>query len=310
MKYRYLDWKVESSPQNPGDEAIGVLTLDRPDHANAIGPRMTMELHQMVEEIRHSRVRVVIVTGAGGNFSGGGDLRVETMPMEDQRDDWKDYGVKGEYGEMLVWFANDWFHVLAQRMCRKLEDLPQPTIAAVDGIAVGIGLELAVSCDLRLASDRVRFAEIAVPAGFMSEWSAPRSLPGLIGQTRANEMILTGRFVHAEEAERIGLVNKVVPPDALLDEARGWAGRMCTYPELGLRYAKETIRLYQNQNRLDEHGQVEMDRIFEITRTADCAEGIAAFLEKRAPVYRQGVPVDKAARWHGAEGGGQGGRRG
>ncbi len=298
MKYRHLDWTIESSPQNPGDNAIGILTLDRPDHANAIGPRMTMELHQLVDEIRHSSARVVIVTGAGGNFSGGGDLRIETMPMEDQKDEWTDYGVKGEYGEMLVWFANDYFHIVAQRMCRKLEDLPQVTIAAVDGIAVGIGLEMAVSCDLRIASDRVRFAEIAVPAGFMSEWSAPRSLPGLIGQTRANEMILTGRFVFAEEAERIGLVNKAVPAGSLLDEARAWAGRMCTYPALGLKYAKETIRLYQNQSRLKEHGEVEMERIFEITRTADCAEGIEAFLDKRAPVYQPGAPVDKQARWH------------
>ena len=132
----------------------------------------------------------------------------------------------------------------------------------------------------------------------MREWSAPRSLPGLIGQTKANEMILTGRFVEAEEADRIGLVNKVVPADDLLNEARTWAGRMATYPTLGLRYAKETIRLYQNQSRLPEHGEVEMERIFEITRTPDCAEGVEAFLNKRAPVYHPGAPVDKRAAWH------------
>ncbi len=298
MKYRYLDWTLESSSQSPGDNAIGIMTLNRPEHANAIGPRMTMELHQMVDEIRNSPARIVIITGAGGNFSGGGDLHVETMPMEDQKDEWRDYGMKGEYGEMLVWFANDYYHIVAQRMCRKLEDLPQVTIAAIDGIAVGIGLEMAVSCDLRICSDRVRFAEIAVPAGFMSEWSAPRSLPGLIGQTKANEMILTGRFIEADEADRIGLVNKVVPADGLLDEARAWAGRMATYPSLGLRYAKETIRLYQNQNRLAEHGEAEMEKIFEITRTPDCAEGVEAFLDKRAPAYHAGAPVDKRAQWH------------
>lgn len=125
MKYRYLDWTIESSPQNPGDDAIGILTLNRPDHANAIGPRMTMELHQMVDDIRHSPARIVIITGAGGNFSGGGDLQIETMPKEDQEDDWGDYGVKGEYGEMLAWFANDYFHIIAQRMCRKLEACPR-----------------------------------------------------------------------------------------------------------------------------------------------------------------------------------------
>ncbi len=302
MKYRYLDWTLESSSQSPGDNAIGILTLNRPEHANAIGPRMTMELHQMVDEIRNSPARIVIITGAGGNFSGGGDLQIETMPMEDQKDEWRDYGMKGEYGEMLVWFANDYYHIVAQRMCRKLEDLPQVTIAAIDGIAVGIGLEMAVSCDLRICSDRVRFAEIAVPAGFMSEWSAPRSLPGLIGQTKANEMILTGRFVEADEADRIGLVNKVVPADGLLDEARAWAGRMATYPSLGLRYAKETIRLYQNQNRLAEHGEAEMEKIFEITRTPDCAEGVEAFLDKRAPAYHAGAPVNKRAQWHDGKG--------
>lgn len=299
MKYRYLDWTIESSARNPGDNAVGILTMNRPDHANAIGPRLTMELHQMVDEIRYSPARVVIITGAGGNFCAGGDLQVETIPMEDQNDEFGDHGVKGEYGEMLLWFANDYFHIAAQRMCRKLEDLPQVTIAAIDGIAVGIGLEMAVSCDLRLCSDKARFAEIAVPAGFMSEWSAPRSLPGLIGQTKANEMILTGRFVDGAEAAVIGLVNKVVPADQLLDEARAWAGRMITYPTLGLRYAKETIRLYQNQNRLAEHGELEMERIFEITRTRDCAEGVSAFLDKRAPVYHEGAAVDKRAKWHG-----------
>ena len=299
MKYRYLDWKIESSPGNPGDNAIGILTLNRPDHSNAIGPRLTMELHQMMDEIRYSPVRVIIITGAGGNFCGGGDLQVETIPKEDQEDDFSDeHGLGGEYGEMLVWFANDHFHIVAQRMCRKLEDLPQVTIAAVDGIAVGIGIEMAISCDLRICSDKVRFAEIAVPAGFMSEWSAPRSLPALVGQTMANEMILTGRFVFADEAKQIGLVNKVVEPAKLLDEAREWAGRMASYPPLGLRYAKETIRLYQNQNRLAEHGETEMERIFEITRTKDCAEGISAFLDKRAPVYHEGYPVDKRAEWH------------
>ncbi len=298
MKYRYLDWTLESSSQSPGDNAIGIITLNRPDHANAMGPRMAMEMHQLVDEIRYSPARIVIVTGAGGNFCAGGDLQVETMPMEDQNDDWKDYGVKGEYGEMLVWFANDYFHIIAQRMCRKLEDLPQVTIAAIDGICVGIGLELAVSCDLRIASDKARFAEIAVPAGFMSEWSAPRSLPGLIGQSKANEMILTGRFVEAAEAADIDLVNKTVPAGELLDEARAWAGRMATYPTLGLRYAKETIRLYQNQNRLPEAAEQEMERIFEITRTAACAEGVEAFNQKRAPVYHPGAAVDKRARWH------------
>lgn len=289
MKYKKLDWEVVSSPQSPKDMAIGVLTLNAPQDSNGLAPRMTLELDHMLDEIRrHPTVRIVIVTGAGDHFCAGGNFRVETIPMERIEDDW---GLKGEYGELMTWWMNDYFHIVAQNACKKLEDLPQVTIAAVDGIAVGVGLEMTCSCDLRIVTDRVRFAELAVPAGFMSEWSAPRILPQLIGQTRANEMILTGRFVYAEEALDIGLVNRVVPHRKLRDEAIAWAGQMASYPRLGMLGAKETLRLYQNAIRKDEWMKVEMDRVLEITRTRDCAEGIDAFRNKRRPVFWPGNPV-------------------
>ncbi|MEX2163980.1 MAG: enoyl-CoA hydratase/isomerase family protein [Sulfuricaulis sp.] len=289
MKFKKIKWEVVSSPQSPGDNAIGVLTLDAPQDSNGLGPRMTLELDHILDEIRrHPTVRVVIITGSGDNFCAGGNFRVETIPMERLEDDW---GLKGEYGELVTWWMNDYFHIVAQNACKKLEDLPQVTVAAVDGIAVGVGLEMTCSCDLRIVTDRVRFAELAVPAGFMSEWCAPRILPQLIGQTRANEMILTGRFVYAEEALDIGLVNRIVPHRELREEAIAWAGQMASYPRLGMLGAKETLRLYQNANRKEEWMKVEMDRVLEITRTRDCAEGIDAFRTKRRPVYWPGNPV-------------------
>jgi enoyl-CoA hydratase len=293
MKYKTIDWSIVSSPQCPGDNAIGIVTLNRPEHSNALGPRMGMELDQVMDEIKHSSVRVVIITGKGTNFCAGGDLQVETIPMERPEDDW---GLKGEYGEVVSWWMNDYFHWISQRACIKLENLPQPVIAAVNGIAVGVGLELAISCDLRIATTKVRFAELAVPAGFMSEWSAPRVLPQLIGQSRASEMILTGRMVYAEDALDWGLVNKIVEPESLMDEAMKMAGAMASYPTVGLKYAKETLRLYQHLNRSEENTRIELERVLEITRNKDCAEGLAAFLSKRPPMYHPNNPVRRPGK--------------
>jgi enoyl-CoA hydratase/carnithine racemase len=293
MKFKTIKWEIISSPDVPGDNAIGVLTLNVPSHSNALGPRMGMELNHVMDEIRHSQARVVIITGAGGNFCAGGDLKVELTPLELEDET---LGLEGEYGDITRWWMNDYFHQIAQKACVKLENLPQPVIAAVDGIAVGVGLELAICCDLRIVSDRVRFAELAVPAGFMSEWSAPRVLPQLVGQSMATEMILMARPVYGEEAVKIGLANKMVPADRLMDEAIAWASRLASYPTLGVRYAKETLRYYQLKNRSEEGLQLELDRVLEITRTRDCAEGITAFLEKRPPVYHPGNPVKRPGK--------------
>ena len=176
---------------------------------------------------------------------------------------------------------NDHFHVIAQRALRKLEELPQPVIAAIDGAAVGAGFEMTLACDLRIMTDRARVSEIAVPAGFVSEWSCPRNLPKLVGLTLANELILTGRFVGAAEAKEIGLVNRVVSPEDLMDEAMTMASQIARMPYLGVRYAKELLQLYNQDNRTTENYKAELDRVMEIIRTEDSAEGIRALLERR-----------------------------
>ena len=229
MKYRFIDWQeFEATGANDG-ETVGVLTLNRPGRKNALGPRMAMELDAMFDEIRHKQVRVVVIVGAGETFCSGGDLKEETLPLERPEDD---LGIRGEYGELAQWMINDHFHVIAQRALRKLEDLPQPVIAAIDGAAVGAGFEMTLACDLRIMTDRARVSEIAVPAGFVSEWSCPRNLPKLVGLTLANELILTGRFVGAAEAKEIGLINRVVAPENLMDEAMAMASQIARMPYL------------------------------------------------------------------------------
>ncbi|MBT5649561.1 MAG: enoyl-CoA hydratase/isomerase family protein [Rhodospirillaceae bacterium] len=278
MKYRFIDWQEFEAPGATDGEAVGVLTLNRPDRKNALGPRMAMELDTIFGEIRHKQVRVVVITGAGETFCSGGDLKEETLPLERPGDD---LGIRGEYGELAQWMINDHFHVIAQRALRKLEELPQPVIAAIDGAAVGAGFEMTLACDLRIMTDRARVSEIAVPAGFVSEWSCPRNLPKLVGLTLANELILTGRFVEAAEARAIGLVNRVVAPENLMDEAMTLASQIARMPYLGVRYAKELIQLYNQDNRTPENYKAELDRVMEIIRTDDSAEGIRALLERR-----------------------------
>ena len=281
MNYRFISWEVVESPRRTSEnETIGLLTLNRPERKNALGPRMALELDNVFDEIRHSDVRVVVLSGAGGDFCSGGDLKEETLPLERPEDS---LGIKGEYGELAQWMINDHFHFVAHRALRKLEELPQPVIASIDGAAVGAGFEMAIACDLRIATERLRFSEIAVPAGFVSEWSCPRNLPKLVGLGLATELILTGRFVYAEEALRVGLVNKVVKTADLRRETMELAARIAVLPRLGVRYAKENLKMYNQDNRSLERGAKELERVLELVRGRDSSEGIRALLERREP---------------------------
>lgn len=287
MKYEALKWEVHANPLRPEDHTIGVITLNRPDALNAVDVRMRVELDILCDEIRHnSHIRVVVITGAGRGFSAGGDLRSEADPLGAGDDPDFDMGNFGPYKELAHLFFNDLRHQVLQRAFKKFEDLPPITIAAINGPAVGIGLEICTLCDLRIASDKAKLGEVAVPAGFLPESGGARNLPKLVGVGRALELILTGRIIEAAEAERIGLVERVVPHDDLLDEAMKMAGEIAANPYLSVRYAKELVKMYWNANRSDEGWAREFSAIQEITRTKDCEEGIRAFLGKRKPEFR------------------------
>ena len=286
MEYKTIRWEVRENPLRPGERSIGVITLDRPDFLNAVDVRMRVELDILLDEIRHqSHIKVVILTGQGRGFSAGGDLRSEAGPLGAGAEDF-DMGNFGPYKELAHYFFNDLRHSVLQRCFKKLEDLPAVTIAAINGPAVGIGLEICTLVDLRYASERARLGEVAVPAGFLPESGGARNLPKLVGVGRALEMILTGKIIDAAEAERIGLVDRVLPHDTLMDEVMAFAAQVASNPYLSVRYAKDLVKHYWNANRSDEGWARELAAIQEITRTKDCQEGIRAFLEKRKPVYR------------------------
>ena len=287
FQFKTLKWSRHAPAGKPDGEAcIGLITLARPDALNAIDVRMRIELDLIFDQIRRDdTLRVVIVTGEGRGFSAGGDLRSEAAPLG-ALDDEHDFGDFGAYKELASYFFNDLRHVVIQRAIRKLEELQQVTIAAINGPAVGIGLELATACDIRYASDKARLGEVAVPAGFVPESGGARNLPKLVGVGRAMEMILTGEIVDAAEAERMGLVERVYPHDKLMEEVFAMAGKIAAAPFLSVRHAKALVRRYWDYNKNAEGAQAELEAVMEITRTADCREGIRAFLDKRPPDYR------------------------
>jgi enoyl-CoA hydratase/carnithine racemase len=286
FEFKTLKWSMHAAPDQPDEKSIGLITLSRPDALNAIDVRMRVELDLILDQIRRDdRLRVVIITGEGRGFSAGGDLRSEAAPLG-ALDDEHDFGAFGPYKELANYFFNDLRHVVIQRAIRKLEELAAVTIAAINGPAVGIGLELATACDIRYASDKARLGEVAVPAGFVPESGGARNLPKFVGLGRAMEMILTGEIIDAAEAERIGLVERVFPHDELMNEVFKIAGRIATAPFLSVRHAKALVRRYWDHNKNAEAAQMELEAVMEITRTADCREGIRAFLDKRSPAYR------------------------
>ena len=216
-EFKTLKWSIHANPKRPDERSIGLVTLSRPEALNAIDVRMRVELDLILDQIRRDdRIRVVIITGEGRGFSAGGDLRTEAGPLG-ALDEEHDFGAFGAYKELANYFFNDLRHVVIQRAIRKLEELQAVTIAAINGPAVGIGLELATACDMRYASDKARLGEVAVPAGFVPELGGARNLPKLVGLGRAMEMILTGEIIDAAEAQRIGLVERVFAHDELME---------------------------------------------------------------------------------------------
>jgi enoyl-CoA hydratase len=205
-------------------------------------------------------VRVVILTGAGEKaFIAGGDI--------------------GYLGTLDADGARE-FALLAQRVIDRIEAFPKPVIAAVNGYALGGGCELAMGCDLRIAADSARFGQPEVKLGIIPGFAGTQRLARLVGKGRAKELVFTGELVDAEEALRIGLVNRVVAKDRLLEEARALALKMCDKSASAIKFAKEAI---DNGLEMDfaHAARYEADLFALCFTTRDCKEGISAFMEKR-----------------------------
>mgnify|MGYP005832255531 CR=1 FL=1 len=253
---------------------VAVLTLNRPERMNALTLAAHRRLAQAIEEAdRDHQVRVIVLTGAGKAFSSGDDVsEVFLGPEEAAFQTWEARlrQIEGEHpfpggGHLLL-------------------SLGKPSIAAVNGPAVGYGCELALLCHMRVASERARFSEIFLRVGSIPDESL-LILPRLVGLAKAYEMILTAEFIEAQEAERIGLVNKVVPHDQLMPATLDLAEKIASQPPIAVRLALEGIRrglAWPLESFMHFHA---LAAPF-CSETEDHKEGARAFLEKRRPVFR------------------------
>jgi len=243
-----------------GQDGVFTLTLRRPDVLNALSTALCREAAGALDRVAADPgARALILTGAGRAFSAGADLKERAGAALD-----------------AIWAHNRAIFQIPLA----LERLPVPTIAAINGAALGGGCELALGCDLRWAADGAVLGFPEVTRGIIPGAGGTQRLPRLVGSARALALILTGEPVRADEASRIGLVDAVMPADRLLEAVGTFARRIAANAPLAVRAAKQAVRGAQARG-LDEGLEVEARLQRGLYETADCREGIAAFRERR-----------------------------
>lgn len=254
-------------------DGVALVTLNRPEKLNALGARIVHELMHFFDRAeREDAIKAIVITGAGRAFSAGADLTGD--PSED-----KDLDERDGYRRMKEGAIGHW-GVLS----KQLGHCPKPVIAAVNGISAGAGLSLALSADIRIASTEARFISVFVRRGLVPDTGATFYLPQLVGPSRALEMMFTGDEVTAEQAERWGLVNRVVPPEQLLDEAMALATRIARGPSIAIELSKRLVHDLTREG-LGRQLQAEAWAQNVVGTAEDRAEGVRAFIEKRQPQW-------------------------
>lgn len=251
--------------------AVVTLTMNEPEKRNPLsGNTATTELAAAADRIHDDpSVRCVILTGNGPSFSAGGDIRV----MKEQ--------ASPDVSQMAL---RQFYRRGIQRMAQALFNLEVPLIAAINGHAMGAGLDLACMCDIRIASDTAKMASSFIKVGIVPGDGGAWLLPRVVGVSRAAELMLTGKMLDAQQALAWNLVSQVVPHDQLMDAAREMAASIAQHPSHGVRLTKRLLR---------ESLRASFDTVLELSaayqamshKTADHAEAVDAFLEKRPPRY-------------------------
>jgi 2-(1,2-epoxy-1,2-dihydrophenyl)acetyl-CoA isomerase len=247
-------------------DAVATITLNRPGARNALDIVMRRELIAALDEVEaDAAARVLILTGAGGHFCAGGDVK----SMRARRS-------SAAEGRARVEALN--------RMVLRLADFPRPTLAMVDGYAVGAGTNLALCCDVIVASDRARFGELFNKIGLVPDGGGTWLLARLVGPARAKELIYTGEVFDAAEAARLGLVNRVVPAADLVRVTRALAEKIAAGPPLAQRLAKHMLNRAATS---DLAAALDLEAYSQGLAVAsdDHQEGLAAFFEKREPKF-------------------------
>lgn len=249
------------------EEGIATLIINRPRKLNSFNQEMTEQMLSIGEEVaRDTRVRVLVITGTGRSFCSGGDVKRIEQDI-------------ARLNSPRSTFAD------ISRLPILIHAMDKPVIAAVNGLCAGGGLDIACACDIRIASDKARFSSIVVRRGIMPTMGATYFLPRLIGMDKALEFIWTGDMIDANEAERIGLVTRVVPHEELEAATTELASRLVKGPPLAIAKAKQTV--YRGLAKSFESAMVDVRRESRILGLSeDHREGMQAFVEKREPTFK------------------------
>lgn len=243
------------------------ITLNRPDRLNSFNDEMHLALRHALESAKKSGARAVLLTGAGRGFCAGQDLG--------DRDPSKMEGPPDLGATVRNFYAP---------LVRLIRSMDCPVICAVNGVAAGAGANLSLACDIVLATHSARFIQSFAKVGLIPDTGGSWHLPKLLGEARAKGLALTATPLSAQKAEEWGLIWKAIPDDDLLNEAREMAQSLANGPTLGFGLTKQAIQMAANET-LDDHLETEADMMKTCGESLDYAEGVSAFLEKRAPKF-------------------------
>jgi len=246
-------------------DGTATITINRPKALNALNEDTIVEISSRLKDAKEDKtIRAIIITGAGDRaFSAGADIK-----MIRDMDSAKARAVSR----------------LGHELCDKIEELGKPVIAAINGYALGGGLELAMACDIRIASENARMGQPEINLGLIPGWGGTQRLPRFVGKGVAKELIFTGKMIDAETADRLGLVNTVVSPDQLKSVVSEFAKEIADKPPISIKLAKELINSSLETSL--GAGETREAKAFSIAAsTEDFKEGVAAFLKKRKPKF-------------------------
>ena len=248
------------------EEGIATITIDRPA-INVLSRQVMQELDEALEQVKHdAAVKVVIITG-GGSFAFVAGADIKEIAALSSGQEAAEVAAKG------------------QAVIMKIQRLGKPVIAAINGVCLGGGNELAMACHLRVAGDRTRFGQPEINLGIIPGFGGTQRLPRLIGKTKALELVLTGDMITAQEAYRVGLVNYVVPQHQVMKTAKDLARKIASKGQVAVRLALQALEEGLERS-LDEGLANEAKAFGRVAETKDYKEGVAAFLEKRQPKFQ------------------------
>jgi enoyl-CoA hydratase len=257
MAYQNLTLKKE--------DRMATITMNRPEALNALNSETFHELNAAFDEMeKDDKIEVIIVTGEGKAFVAGADI-VEMQNMNGQE--------------------SRTFSMLGQQVFRRMELMEKVLIGAINGFSLGGGCEFAMACDIRIASEKAKFGQPEVNLGVTPGFAGTQRLPRLVGMAKAKELLFTGDIIKADEAYRIGLVNKVVPSESLMDEARKLAGTILTKGPVSIKMVKACVNRGM-QTDIDTAAAFEADAFGLCFASGETKEGMTAFLEKREAKFR------------------------